>query len=142
MYGLPNLYTVATAGTPEVKLATEQYSNARLPRPGSDQPDPEESAAIFRAHVQGRLRGITPPALRAARCTYTVTPDAGFIVDSVPGMNRVLAVSACSGHGFKHAAALGEAIAQHIARGGSDIPLAAFALSRFEFGWGSAAHGG
>jgi glycine/D-amino acid oxidase-like deaminating enzyme len=41
----------------------------------------------------------------------------------------VTVVSACSGHDFKHSAALGEAIAEQIADGGSRIPLDAFALS-------------
>lgn len=46
-------------------------------------------------------------------------------------MDRVLAVSACSGHGFKHSAALGEALAERIVEGESKIALDAFAPARF-----------
>jgi sarcosine oxidase len=124
------LYGFPTAGTPEVKLATEQYGVVADPDTMDRTVAPAESAVMFDRHVQGRLRGIAPVARRAAACLYTVTPDAGFIVDAVPGMKRVLAVSACSGHGFKHAAALGEAVAQHVVAGRSDITLAPFALAR------------
>lgn len=124
------LYGFPTAGTPEVKLATEQYGVVADPDTISRAVAPEETSAMFDRHVRGRLRGIAPAATRAAACLYTVTPDAGFIIDAVPGMPRVLAVSACSGHGFKHAAALGEAVAQQVATGRPDISLAPFALDR------------
>jgi sarcosine oxidase len=41
----------------------------------------------------------------------------------------VLFASACSGHGFKHSAALGEALAQTLAGGGSKIDLSPFSLA-------------
>jgi sarcosine oxidase len=37
-------------------------------------------------------------------------------------------VSACSGHGFKHSPAIGEAVAQVIADGVSDIDLSPFRM--------------
>jgi glycine/D-amino acid oxidase-like deaminating enzyme len=43
---------------------------------------------------------------------YTNTPDLDVIVDTVPGIPEVVLVSACSGHGFKFASAIGEAVAQ------------------------------
>jgi sarcosine oxidase len=85
---------------------------------------------MYGRHVEGRLRGVLARVVDAKACLYTVTPDAGFIVDQAPGMDRVMVVSACSGHGFKHSAALGEAIAEQIADGRSRIPLDTFALSR------------
>ena len=47
----------------------------------------------------------------------SVTRDQGegrFIVDAHPAMDRVTVISACSGHGFKHSAAIGEAVAEQI----------------------------
>lgn len=123
-YGFP------TAGTAEIKVATEQYEPPADPNEEPPPVDPDESRRMFERHVRGRLDGIAPAARRTAACMYTATPDAGFIVDDVPGLPRALVVSACSGHGFKHAAALGEAIAQKITKGHSAIPLDAFALKR------------
>jgi sarcosine oxidase len=48
----------------------------------------------------------------SAVCMYTNTPDLDFIVDTVQGMPEVVLVSACSGHGFKFASAIGEAVSQ------------------------------
>jgi len=69
--------------------------------------------------------------VRSAVCAYTVTPDFGFIVDDHPALPGVTVVSACSGHGFKHSAALGEALAQRVTTGRSDIDLDSFGLARF-----------
>jgi len=65
-------------------------------------------------------------------CTYTVTPDSHFIIDEHPTLKNTLVVSACSGHGFKHSVALGEAFAQWCIRGRSELDLSAFSLKRFE----------
>ena len=81
-------------------------------------------------HVAGRLRGVSARCVRAAACLYTVTPDSGFIVDSLQGGGDVLMASACSGHGFKHSAALGEALAAQVA-GEAGKTLVPFGLSRY-----------
>ncbi|MGI5127871.1 N-methyl-L-tryptophan oxidase [Pseudonocardia sp. CA-107938] len=44
-------------------------------------------------------------------CRYTMTPDRRFLVGPVPGRPGVLVASACSGHGFKFAPAIGAALA-------------------------------
>jgi sarcosine oxidase len=48
----------------------------------------------------------------SAVCMYTNTADLDFIVDVIPEMPNVILVSACSGHGFKFASAIGEVVAQ------------------------------
>ena len=124
LYGFP-----VPAGGQGVKVATEQYGEATT--------DPDnlcrevalgEQEAMYREHVAGRLRGVRPGALRSSACMYTVTPDAGFVVDWLPSDARVLVASACSGHGFKHSAGLGEAVA--VAVTGSGAGLAAFGANR------------
>jgi sarcosine oxidase len=47
------------------------------------------------------------------------------VIDRLPASERVIAVSPCSGHGFKHSAAIGEAVAQ-MALGEPHIDLSAF----------------
>ena len=69
-------------------------------------------ASVYEDHARGRLRGITPRVLRTATCLYTSTPDASFLVRPHPESEAITFVSACSGHGFKHSAALGEALAR------------------------------
>ncbi len=64
-------------------------------------------------------------------CKYTVTPDYHFVIDRAPQSDRVWFVSACSGHGFKHSAAIGEAMAEVTTEGRTQFDLSAFRLGRF-----------
>ena len=125
-YGFPSL-----PGGNTLKVATERYGApaemAQLDRIVSR----TESAAMFDVHVAGRLRGVNAAVERTVVCAYTVTPDFGFIIDQHPSMPRVLVISACSGHGFKHSAGIGEAVAALLAEGRSTCDLAPFGLARF-----------
>lgn len=94
-------------------------------------PQRSESEDFYRKHVGPNMVGIKPDVVNTATCFYTNTPDNGFIIDNHPTMDRVLVVSACSGHGFKHSPAIGEAVAQVIHDGRSKIDLSAFTVSRF-----------
>ncbi len=67
----------------------------------------------------------------AAVCFYTNTPDGHFIVDRHPEFDRVWIVSACSGHGFKFAPAVGEILADLITQCPPAFDLTPFRLSRF-----------
>ncbi len=107
-YGFPIL-----PGEEGMKVGTEQHL---LTTPDPDQLRREiaasEAEALFRDHLQGRLPGLLPRALHSIACIYTNTPDGDFLITRAPENDRVLLVSACSGHGFKHSAGLGEAVAQ------------------------------
>jgi sarcosine oxidase len=72
---------------------------------------------------------VAAPASRAAACLYTVTPDSGFIIDDIPGLPGGIVASPCSGHGFKHSAGLGEALAARA--DGAGPALDDFRLARF-----------
>lgn len=54
------------------------------------------------------LRFPTGPCVNTQVCMYTNTPDGHFRWYNVPQMPRVLALSPCSGHGFKFASVMGE----------------------------------
>ncbi|MGE0226555.1 MAG: N-methyl-L-tryptophan oxidase [Acetobacteraceae bacterium] len=124
-YGFPST-DGATA-----KIATEQYQHAATADTLDRSVSSEEQDAMVRNHIQGRMAGVQPHAVRSSVCLYTNTPDSDFLIDAHPDMDRVLAVSACSGHGFKHSAAIGEAVAELVLTGRSAIDLSAFGLARF-----------
>ncbi|MBV9812562.1 MAG: N-methyl-L-tryptophan oxidase [Acetobacteraceae bacterium] len=126
-YGFPLL-----PGATGVKVATENYLDATDPDRVNRDVACAESEAMYRTHVAGRIAGLSAQVVRSEVCLYTVTPDGDFVIDWAPAMDRVLIVSPCSGHGFKHSAALGEAIAQLCLDGGSAISLAPFALGRVQ----------
>lgn len=126
-YGFPPLH-----GEASMKIATEQYEVACDPQHLDRQVSDEQIQDMYRTQVEGRFAGVGPRALKTSVCTYTVTPDYHFIIDDHPHLNNVTVVSACSGHGFKHSAGLGEALAQRCLRGSSEVDLSAFSLQRFK----------
>jgi sarcosine oxidase len=52
-------------------------------------------------------------------------------VPALPGAERVIVASPCSGHGFKHSAAIGEALAELVIDGASRLDLRACRANRF-----------
>lgn len=64
-------------------------------------------------------------------CLFTNTSDHDFVIDFHPKSPRVLISSACSGHGFKFASAIGEIQADLVTDGRSRFDLTPFRLSRF-----------
>ncbi|HQR10770.1 MAG TPA: N-methyl-L-tryptophan oxidase [Casimicrobiaceae bacterium] len=127
IYGFPAI-NGARGG---LKTATEQYDATTTPDAADSEVSATEIQVIHSEYVQPFLRGLRSTCVRAASCLYTVTPDFGFIIDAMPGAERVLVASPCSGHGFKHSAAIGEALAERVIDGASRLDLGAFALSRF-----------
>ena len=69
--------------------------------------------------------------LDAKTCMYTNTPDEHFVLDRHPDHPEVLIVSACSGHGFKFASAIGAVIAELVRDGKTGADIGLFELSRF-----------
>ena len=68
--------------------------------------------------------------MRAVVCKYTATPDYHFAIDHHPESDRVWFASACSGHGFKHSAAVGEALAEIALTGRTRFDLSPFRFAR------------
>lgn len=126
-YGFP-----ALPGEGSLKIATAQYHTSSSPQTIERTVSAAETQDMYEHQVRGRLAGVTSKVLKSAVCAYTVTPDRHFIIDEHPSLQHTLFVSACSGHGFKHSAALGEAFAQWCTRGSTDLDLSSFSLERFE----------
>ncbi len=89
--------------------------------------------------LEALRRAITPvlPELAKAHvrdrdtCLFTNTSDHDFVIDFHPKSDRVLVSSACSGHGFKFASAIGEIQADLVTQGWSRFDLTPFKLARF-----------
>ncbi|MGO9519597.1 MAG: N-methyl-L-tryptophan oxidase [Candidatus Korobacteraceae bacterium] len=127
------LYGFPAVDGPEggVKIATEQYEATVDPDAVTRTVSDSETAAMYDEYIAPRFPDVSGKCLRAATCLYTVTPDAKFIVDVFPGCKNVMFASACSGHGFKHSAAVGEALAAWALGRQPRVDLSAFRLDRF-----------
>lgn len=114
-----------------VKLATEQFVETTDPGEAVRAVTPAEIGDMHARHVHGRLAGIGDRCLRAVTCLYTTAPDGRFVIDHHPDSDRIVVAAPCSGHGFKHSAAIGEAIADRVTGAASRFDLAPFSLARF-----------
>jgi sarcosine oxidase len=91
---------------------------------------PEDEAPVL-ALLRRFLPGAAGPRVDTAVCLYTNTPDAHFVLDRHPASPRVVVASPCSGHGFKFASAIGEAVAALALDEPYPLDLSPFAISRF-----------
>ncbi len=113
-----------------VKVGTESYEHTTAPD-GRRHPATElETERMYEHYVAPRLPWLGPEPVRTASCLYTNTRSSRFVIDRHPEHDSVLIVSACSGHGFKHSPAIGEAVAQWLTGRQPDVDLSPFRLSR------------
>ena len=117
-------------GMDGVKLVTEQYHTSTAPDEVSRVVKDEEAADMYHRLTVPRLKGLREKQLHAEVCLYTLTSDEHFVIDFHPASQRVVVTSPCSGHGFKHSAAVGEMLAQLALDGGSEFDISAFNLAR------------
>jgi sarcosine oxidase len=114
-----------------VKVATQQYERTTTPETVDRDVSDEEAAAMHEKYVAPYLPDLSSRCIKAVSCLYTATPDAEFIIDFHPQSQRIIVASPCSGHGFKHSAAIGEALAELAVDGKSRFDLSAFGFARF-----------
>ena len=119
-------------GTPGMKVLTEQFDVTTTADTVSRAVTSAEIAHFYENFVSQKMTGVIPNCIKAAVCLYTNTPDDHFIVDFHPDSTRTIIASPCSGHGFKHSAALGEAMTQLALTGQSSLDLAPFGLARLQ----------
>ena len=122
-------FPVMRDGIQGVKVLTEQYSQTTTAHAVDRAVKPEEIAHLLSLTL-ARLNGVREKLIDAGVCLYTVTPDEHFILDFHPESARVVVASPCSGHGFKHAAAVGETLAELALNGRSILDISHFSLAR------------
>ena len=92
----------------------------------------EKEVAPLRNALRPVLPALAEAAVRESSvCIFTNTPDHDFIVDFHPDYPQVLVSSACSGHGFKFASALGEVHADLLTTGRARFDLSPFRIDRW-----------
>lgn len=122
VYGFP-----PSDGT--LKLALHHHGEPTTADTVDRRPD-EHHAQVVRELGTRLLGPAAGPVAEASVCLYTNTPDEHFAIGPLPGEDRVTLVSACSGHGFKFASAVGEAAADLADGAEPRVPLDAFDPAR------------
>ncbi|MDB4912634.1 MAG: dependent oxidoreductase [Gemmatimonadetes bacterium] len=85
--------------------------------------------------VERLTRRFLPSAAATPResavCLYTNTLDENFVIDTLTDAPNVVLLSACSGHGFKFASAIGEIAAQLTLDESPALDISHFSAGRF-----------
>jgi sarcosine oxidase len=113
-----------------VKVAAESYEHTATPDGRQHPASPAEIKRMQEGCIAPYLPWLGAEPLRTVSCLYTSTRGSRFVIDRHPEHGNVLIVSACSGHGFKHSPAIGEAVAQWLTGQVPDIDLGAFSFDR------------
>jgi sarcosine oxidase len=117
-----------------IKLATERFEVSVDPDARPAPRSKQDAAEFQRRYLAKSFPWVGPEPLRSVSCLYTSARGSRFLIDRHPAHANVMLVSPCSGHGFKHSAAIGEAVAQQIASEPTDFDLSPFALTHHRVG--------
>lgn len=115
-----------------VKVASELYEHTTAPDGRQHPASPAETERMHRGCIAPYLPWLGAEPLRTVSCLYTSTRGSRFLIDRHPEHDAVMVISACSGHGFKHSPAIGEAVAQWLTGDGPGIELGAFGFDRVQ----------
>ncbi len=106
-----------------IKIASEQYEVETTPQTVERTVSPGEMDDMYERCIKPCLPGVGKNCIRALVCLYTMTPDSGFVLDFMPGSSKIIVCSPCSGHGFKHSAAIGECVAEMACHGKTSLDI-------------------
>lgn len=132
--GAPGVYGIPTApdqGQPAgVKVALHGAGTPCDPDAPRAPATPDELESI-RAATEPFVPCAAGAPLAGATCLYTMSPDEHFVVDRMPGCARTWVAAGLSGHGFKFAPVLGQALADLATAGETALPVGFLAAKRF-----------
>ena len=130
-YGFPML-PARIGGQLGLKIA--HHLKGTPVEPGAQKPvDAAEFDAVREAVSQVFALDLGPIVATKA-CLYTSSVDQHFIVDRYPASDRVTIACGFSGHGFKFASVIGEALADLALEGRTALPIGFLGLDRFGAG--------
>ncbi|MGZ5880592.1 MAG: N-methyl-L-tryptophan oxidase [Xanthobacteraceae bacterium] len=127
-YGIP-----ALRGEPSpagIKVAKHHHRDETVDPDAYDRTVSAADQALIRAAIADHLPAANGELLEAKTCLYTMTPDGNFLIDHLPGAPNVIVASPCSGHGFKFAPVIGEALADLATTGATPHDIGWFSRRR------------
>ncbi len=121
-YGFPVYGEVAT------KAGQDLGGDAVTVETRLNQPNPRPLGRLVR-FLEGRIPGSLGPILYTKPCMYTMPPDRGFILDTIPGLPQI-SVAIGAGHAFKFASLIGRILSDLAVDGETAYDIQSFSLSR------------
>jgi sarcosine oxidase len=127
-YGFPVL-PARIGGHLGLKIA--HHARGEATRPGAVRPIDVAEFDVMREALGRLFAADLGPVVATKACMYTSSVDGHFIVDRYPDSDRVTFACGFSGHGFKFASVIGEALADISVEGRTDLPVGFLGLQRF-----------
>ena len=127
-YGFPVL-PAGMGGQLGLKIA--HHVKGLPTQPGNVAPIEVSEFAPIREALKPVFACDLGPVVATKACMYTSTVDHNFIVDRYPQSDRVAIACGFSGHGFKFASVIGEALADLALEGRTALPIGFLGLERF-----------
>jgi sarcosine oxidase len=125
-YGFPML-----TDNPGFKIARHSpLGEVTTPETVRRTPTPEDEET-FRPALRRFFPQADGPTLAIRTCLYTNSPDGHFILDRHPEHDTVTVACGFSGHGFKFAPVIGEALADLTTAKTTELPIGFLSLKRF-----------
>jgi sarcosine oxidase len=124
----PSFYGFPVFGEPAVKVAWDRCELVTTPETREFEPRADVTAAL-RDFVARHLPQADQGVHMAKTCLYTLTPDRDFIMDRLPGSERVT-VAVGAGHAFKFASVLGSILVDLALDGVTDQDISPFTADR------------
>ena len=112
-----------------LKIARHHEGQTTTPATVDRSVSPDEMTDA-RSLLERFIPSAAGPFRSAVVCLYTNTPDFNFVLGPLPSDPRVVLVSACSGHGFKFASAVGEVAADLATGGSTTLDISVFSPDR------------
>ena len=90
----------------------------------------EAEIEAMRVRALQLFPALTGPLVKAQTCLYSTTPDAHFVIGTLPDRPQVAIAAGFSGHGFKFVPVVGEILAELVVDGATAHDLELFRLDR------------
>ncbi len=133
---LPGMYTMPTPGV-GYKVGLDRELRPWAEQDRDRTPDPV-LVADTAARVRRTFGRLPARVVDAQVCSWTVSPDGRFVVDTLPG--GVVLACGDSGEGFKFSAVMGLVLADLAEGRTPDADVATFGLARFADGFPDGPH--
>jgi sarcosine oxidase len=124
----PSFYGFPVFGEPAVKVAWDRCELVTTPETREFEPRADVTATL-RDFVARHLPQADQGVHLSKTCLYTLTPDRDFILDRLPGSERVT-VAVGAGHAFKFASVLGSILVDLALDGVTDQDISPFTADR------------
>lgn len=115
-----------------IKIASEQFEIETSPQTVDRTVSQAEIDDMYERCIKPCFPAVGKECLKSCVCLYTMTPDSGFVLDFMPGSSKIIVCSPCSGHGFKHSAAVGECLAELSTDGKTRLDIEPLRFDRFQ----------